>query len=219
MPEKPQNDASVSTDLENIRCKDYGNGVNSLNILYADINVLGTLIKQKTDEIAKLYETIAIIESEIFRRTDIDKHWCEIHPNITSYFYDQIGAKIANDYRYHKKRKIFPKKRIRKDKLMYIVYANNICRIGDYGSNDPEIALLTDDWNAAVAKAHELVKEYTTDSSAHLDEEWSGDFTQPDDANDGSGSSAIIFWDKQENWDWYTEIRITNVEKNKSYLP
>ena len=110
-------------------------------------------------------------------------------------------------------------KRTRKGKLLYIVYANNICRIGDYGSNDPEIALLTDDWNAAVAKAHELVKEYTTDSSAHLDEEWSGDFTQPDDANDGSGSSAIIFWDKQENWDWYTEIRITNVEKNKSYLP
>lgn len=106
-----------------------------------------------------------------------------------------------------------------KDKNMYIVYANNICRLGDYGSNDPEIALLTDDWNAAVAKAHELVKEYTSDSTAHLDEEWSGDFTQPDDANDGSGSSAVIFWDKQENWDWYTEIRITNVEKNKSYLP
>lgn len=110
MPEKTQNDAPTPADLETIRYKDYGNGINSLNILYADINVLNTLIKQKTDEIAKLYETIAIIESEILRRTDIDKHWCEIHPNIISYFYDQIGAKIANNYRYHKKRKIFPKK-------------------------------------------------------------------------------------------------------------
>lgn len=110
MPEKTQNDAPTPADLETIRCKDYGNGVNSLNILYTDINTLNKLLRQKTDEIAAIYETIAVIESEILRRTDIDKHWCEVHPNIMSYFYDQIGARIANDHRYYKRHKMFRKR-------------------------------------------------------------------------------------------------------------
>lgn len=96
---------------------------------------------------------------------------------------------------------------------MYIVYVNHVCKLGDYGSNDTEISLITDNKITAKSKAYELVDSYKSDPAAHIDSEWSGSFDYSSD------SECIVFWDKPENWDWYSEIHVVERLVGKDYLP
>lgn len=96
---------------------------------------------------------------------------------------------------------------------MHIVYVNHVCKLGDYGSNDTEIALITDNKIAAEAKAYELVDRYRSDPAAYIDSEWGGSFDNSSDAE------CIIFWDKPENWNRYSEIHIVERFVGQDYLP
>lgn len=96
---------------------------------------------------------------------------------------------------------------------MYIVYVKHCCNIGAEKGDSYDLALLTDDKIAAVHKAHEIVDSYRSDKSAFIDSEWDGIFDDP------SNSECIIFWDRQENWDWYNEVHISEVLVGVDYLP
>lgn len=95
---------------------------------------------------------------------------------------------------------------------MYLVYINHVCRVDEYGANDAEPVMITDDLESAISKATSLIKKFSDDTSANIDSEWDGEFNPKND------SSCIIFWDKEENWDWYSEIHIKEMMCGKEYL-
>lgn len=95
---------------------------------------------------------------------------------------------------------------------MYIVYINHVCLVNEYGSNDVEPVMITDNLEVAISKANSLVKRYGDDSAAHIDPEWNGSFDPQHD------NPCIIFWDKEENWDWYSEVHIKEMICGKEYI-
>lgn len=93
--------------------------------------------------------------------------------------------------------------------MMYVVYINNVCHRSDYGTNDPEIKAVTSNFATARTIANQLVAEFKKDSTAYIDSEWEGKF----DLGLSDMCNCIIFWDKQENWSWYSEICIKKIEE------
>lgn len=94
--------------------------------------------------------------------------------------------------------------------ITYLVHINNVS-FDDYGTNDPELILLTKDYDLADKTAHRIVNHLLeNESNCFLDPEWDGEFV-PD------YKSAIIFWDKQENWNHYTEVIISKMLTETDY--
>lgn len=101
---------------------------------------------------------------------------------------------------------------------MYIVYVAHYCKLGAYGFNENELALLTNNKSEAIAKAHELAEWYSSDPDAYIDSEWDGTFNS-NSVEGRSDAECIVFYNEQENWDWYSEIHVVELQENIDYLP